>query len=518
VSAIGGGASNITIGFLATVAGGNENHANGIRSAIGGGGFNMAGVGYATISGGRNNAANGLASSIGGGEGNQAAGSHSTIGGGEGNKASNGLATIAGGGFNTASGNSSTIAGGLDNITSGSFATVAGGVGNKARGDYSFVGGGGGLSIAAADSNSAPGNYSVVAGGRSNLARGAQATVSGGVNNSADNGGATVGGGENNQATGTVSTVSGGFQNVASASSATVGGGIFNKAFGRESTVSGGRQNQSSADYAAVGGGRDNIAGGVAATVPGGRNNNAMAANSFAAGQRAKANHDGTFVWADGTAADFASTGTNQFLIRAAGGVGIGTNNPAAALHVLIPGDPPTGLLAENNGLLLGIQSTAGYKWIQSYGGSLAINPMGNNVGIGTTSPGNILTVQQNSATDPIADAWTTYSSRRWKTNIQTLRHALEKIQTLRGVTFNWKKDGKRDIGLIAEEVGEVIPEVVAYELNGVDAKSVDYARLVALFIEGIKQQQEMLQQMEQRVSDLEKLISSSGSRFLTED
>ena len=98
------------------------------------------------------------------------------------------------------------------------------------------------------------------------------------------------------------------------------------------------------------------------------------------------------------------------------------------------------------------------------------------------------------------------------------MRYRAEKIQNLRGVTFNWKKDGKRDIGLIAEEVGEVIPEVVAYEQNGVDAKSVDYARLVALFIEGIKQQQEMLQRLEQRVAGLEKLIGSSASRFLTED
>jgi len=38
--------------------------------------------------------------------------------------------------------------------------------------------------------------------------------------------------------------------------------------------------------------------------------------------------HLGTFVWADSTNADFASTGVNQFLIRVSGGVGIGTNNP----------------------------------------------------------------------------------------------------------------------------------------------------------------------------------------------
>ncbi len=98
------------------------------------------------------------------------------------------------------------------------------------------------------------------------------------------------------------------------------------------------------------------------------------------------------------------------------------------------------------------------------------------------------MTIQQNSATDPIADAWTTYSSRRWKTNIQSIEGALDKVQRLRGVSFDWKVKGKRDIGLIAEEVGEVVPEVVVYEKNGLDAQSIDYARLVALLIEATKE------------------------------
>ncbi len=55
---------------------------------------------------------------------------------------------------------------------------------------------------------------------------------------------------------------------------------------------------------------------------------------SLAAGQRARAIHDGTFVWADGQDADFASTGVNQFLVRAGGGVGIDTNAPKGKLHV----------------------------------------------------------------------------------------------------------------------------------------------------------------------------------------
>ncbi|MBI4445740.1 MAG: tail fiber domain-containing protein [Acidobacteria bacterium] len=130
-------------------------------------------------------------------------------------------------------------------------------------------------------------------------------------------------------------------------------------------------------------------------------------------------------------------------------------------------------------------------------------NFFASNVGLGTGTPGNILTVVAGSATDPIADAWTIYSSRRWKTNIQTIDGALDKVMRLRGVTYEWKSDGKRDIGLIAEEVGEVIPEVVVYEENGKDAKSVDYSRLVALLIEAVKEQQEQIQEQALQLAEL---------------
>jgi hypothetical protein len=125
------------------------------------------------------------------------------------------------------------------------------------------------------------------------------------------------------------------------------------------------------------------------------------------------------------------------------------------------------------------------------------------NVGIGTATPANILTVVKDSDTDPIADSWTTYSSRRWKTNIQTLQGALDKVERLRGVSYDRKADAKHEIGVIAEEVGGVVPELVAYEENGVDAKSVDYARLTALLIEAVKEQQLQLKELRAEVERL---------------
>lgn len=95
------------------------------------------------------------------------------------------------------------------------------------------------------------------------------------------------------------------------------------------------------------------------------------------------------------------------------------------------------------------------------------------------------------------AAAHLTPSSRRWKTNIRTLRGALEKVEQLRGVSYESNADGQPSIGLIAEEVGEVVPEVVAYEENGVDARSIDYARLTALLIEAVKEQQAQIQALQ---------------------
>jgi len=128
--------------------------------------------------------------------------------------------------------------------------------------------------------------------------------------------------------------VSGGDTNTASGDYATVGGGYRNSASGNSATVAGGRTNQATNWAATVGGGASNTASGAYATVPGGIFNDAAGDFSFAAGRRAKANHNGAFVWADSQNADFASTRDNQFLIRAAGGVGIGTNDPQAYLDV----------------------------------------------------------------------------------------------------------------------------------------------------------------------------------------
>lgn len=95
-------------------------------------------------------------------------------------------------------------------------------------------------------------------------------------------------------------------------------------------------------------------------------------------------------------------------------------------------------------------------------------------------------------------------SSIRWKTNVQPIEDALGLVQRLQGVTFDWKTDGTHDLGFIAEEVGAVLPEVVQFEENGRDARAVNYARLVAVLVEAVKAQQQLLEAAQGRADALE--------------
>lgn len=94
----------------------------------------------------------------------------------------------------------------------------------------------------------------------------------------------------------------------------------------------------------------------------------------------------------------FESGGHERVRIDGDGRIGVGTTQPLGALHLLTPSAPPSGLTAAQNGLLLGSANSASYKWMQSYGGPLALNPKGNNVGIGTETPQAPLDVSGNIA------------------------------------------------------------------------------------------------------------------------
>jgi hypothetical protein len=222
-------------------------------------------------------------------------------------------------------------------------------------------------------------------------------------------------------------------------------------------------------------------------------------------------------------------------VVDAGGNLGVGTSSPARSVHlvggnavfrmdrnvdssafILVRTDPTFATIWKT--FYVGVNAS-GSNTGEFFVGDVGANVSGastirllidnsGNVGIGSiantqTSFSNILTLPNtaSAAGRGLANAWSTYSSIRWKTNIQPIQGALDMIQRLRGVRFNWKAGGKEDIGLVAEEVGQVVPEIVTYERDGHNAQSLDYSRLVPVLIQGMKEQQTRIEQLTTRNS-----------------
>ena len=92
------------------------------------------------------------------------------------------------------------------------------------------------------------------------------------------------------------------------------------------------------------------------------------------------------------------------------------------------------------------------------------------------------------------------------KKNIRTIDNALWKVQQLRGVYYTHIIEGTKNIGLIAQEVEGIIPEVVNYN-ERTDMKGVNYANLTALLINAIKEQQEIIEAQNDRISKIEEKL-----------
>jgi hypothetical protein len=321
-------------------------------------------------------------------------------------------------------------------------------------------------------------------------AGGASGIVAGTANKILDAGRSFVGGGNSNRidATGAAGILD-----------AFIGAGRANRVSGYACGILGGQGNQASGDYGAVLGGELNEAAG---------------AYSAVSGYRARALHDGTFVRADGQFSDFASTAPDQFLIRAQGGVGIGTNAPGAQLDVAgsVRSSGPTGgsYIAFNP---LNQGSSVSFNWLNDQarirvGGSgpgtnngFEVQGVGNKVLLRITDGGDVIAKDQMYAT-----AFVQTSDARLKTDVRELDGALAAVRELRGVRFQWDREqcpgaeqGER-IGFLAQEVRAVVPEAVREREDGTLA--VSYAELVPVLVEALKQQDRRIAELEARLAE----------------
>jgi hypothetical protein len=436
-----------------------------------------AGIFGATIAGGgasgEPNTLEVSLSSIGGGSGNRISpGSpYSVIAGGHDNLIYTNMqgATISGGGFNTIfAGDYSGILGGVSNVISvpgspftdesifhyantivgGSsnqiyharYSVIAGGLNNSMVGDHgdepvyaAIVGGAQNQIYALGDSDYG----AAIVGGLSNVLWSARATILGGGGNYIGRlcWGSTIGGGVNNSI-------------VINAQDSSIGGGDYN-------------QIQPTAFHSVIAGGQSNLVlqgaffgsdwGGYA-TIPGGRNNTATNF-AFAAGCRAKAIHQGAFVWADDNEFDFPSTNANSFSVRAVGGT----------------------------------------RFVSAINGS------------GNPSAGVVL--------QPGSGSWTTLSDRDSKDNLKRVnrREVLEQLDAIPIATWNYRAQDKsiRHIGPMAQDFAAAFK--VGEDDHGISTVDADGVALAAIqgLHEALKEKDSRIESLEKDVADLKALVKT---------
>ena len=100
-------------------------------------------------------------------------------------------------------------------------------------------------------------------------------------------------------------------------------------------------------------------------------------------------------------------------------------------------------------------------------------------------------------------------SDIRLKDNVEVIKGSLDKIEGIRGVEFDWNEKSNKlqqekghDVGLIAQEVEKVLPEIVQIRKDGIMA--IQYEKVVPLLVEAIKEQQNTIENLESRIKLLE--------------
>jgi hypothetical protein len=210
--------------------------------------------------------------------------------------------------------------------------------------------------------------------------------------------------------------------------------------------------------------------------------------------------------------------GNRRINVDSSGNVGIGTNSPNSKTHIVsdskvIQLQPATStnqfyIAFSNdnwvsNRSLIGLDNSAGNNLWATGGSAYALSigtvdsrniifatnnnervriDTSGNVGIGTTTPSTKLEVVGTITCTTLVET----SSVVAKTNVKKLTSQTAKIAKLSPVSFNYKKDNKRSLGLIAEEVAQVYPELVEYE-NG-RPLGVNYSKLTSVLISAVNE------------------------------
>jgi hypothetical protein len=339
-------------------------------------------------------------------------------------------------------------------------------------------------------------------------------TLRAGLNNTAINGSTAIGNyvkaiGYRSVAIGNTSTASGGnamaigeIANASGNSSTALGfnttaSGIYATAMGHFTTASGDRSTAIGSGTLASGDnavamGSNTESRGYSGTVVGMYNNPVL----FSAQSSVNASTP-LFIVGNG---DNNSSLSNALVVLKSGFIGIGSNIPSenlvlndpvnATLQLQVNGSDKGFVQTSGNSLRLGVYST---------------NPTGNVI-FRLNGADRFTIFPDGDAT--LTGTLTQNSDERFKDQVTPLRHALDKVLKITGYQYYWKPELRKaaglQIGLIAQNVEAVLPELVATDKQGL--KSVAYQNMVPVLIEAIKEQQKQMEVMQQQIDELKKI------------
>jgi hypothetical protein len=189
----------------------------------------------------------------------------------------------------------------------------------------------------------------------------------------------------------------------------------------------------------------------------------------------------------------------------------IGAQSVTYATSAGSAGSATTSTYSRYVDLLAGRTDTTAYPVL--WGVNQGTNPVSGNTttyafscaAVTITSSTGTLTATTLQATQDVIAYYS--SDRRFKDNITKIPNALEKISKIGGYEFDWNNVQSthkgHDIGVIAQEIEEILPEIVVTRQDGY--KSVKYEKIIALLIESTKEQQSQIEDLKKEVDNLKK-------------
>ena len=207
----------------------------------------------------------------------------------------------------------------------------------------------------------------------------------------------------------------------------------------------------------------------------------------------------GNYTSATNNNITFTNTGSERMRIDAFGNVGIGTTSPSGLIHAKNDSSSNTKVIVESTGTnsypTLQIKNDARQYSLQIDGATdnlrvldsagtaqrITLTTSGN-VGIGTTTPSEVLNVTGNILA---SGTITPNSDIVFKKDVEPLQNALSKITQLLGINFTYKDNNEKSMGLVAQDVEKVYPELIRGEEGN---KSLNYMGLTGAIVEAIKE------------------------------